>query len=380
VDFYDSDALLQKILSSDYGHLVKTGSIMSKDQINRLPDRLFALVMEKDGHVIKKYACPDAANTALSLGYFDHNWKDLPLPAAKTAAANLATACDWYGIDKPKHLEKISFLGSAALMTGLSIPQIKPTLNKARIRKQQYLANAGIPPMPKMGSASLNPYIKVTKDDLTFNEQYDIIKAASTQPGLALNSLTDIEKAAKLYKDRAVTWDLKQKVAFCCPLVKRASVLGLKKTLPEEIQIYGNTKRASDDHIMAHLESRKNALGKDYIKYAARLDELLDESTEDQYVEKIGQADAEFGIKYHTNMADPWKVIYGQIKTAEYLFRDGEMKVTGSQLKKLANSPEYLQGKFKKELVNAFCKEPVRIFSSLPLEQKKAFMLEATKF
>lgn len=376
MDFYDSEAYLTHALKTEYGRFVKEGSILPKDEVAKLPDRLFALVMEKDGQVLRKYACPDKSNTALSLAYFDNYWKGLPISAAKTAAVNLSTACKWYHIPEPEHLQKVAFLGNVALTAGIMKSMAPEMKRKGMSKANLSLLKAGLPPkLPKVGSSSLQPYVKVKQGELTFSEEYDLIKAAEIQPGVKLAFVGDVFKAVELFEKRAHAWEGKERAAYCRPLVKRAAELGLLEKMPYKVRVYGNIKVASDDHVMAYLETRKDALGKKgYRKYAQAVLDRTDGCASEEYAEKIAEVDQEFEIGYHSNMPDPWEIIHGQYKKASYVFNDNDRKITEKDLKMLAENTDELGGVFSDDIIESFRKEPVRIFESLPLDHKRVFI------
>lgn len=99
--------------------LIKTAHYMSPEQRAALPADVFALELLDGPVVLRKFACIDAGNTALSIEYFLKTAHKLPEPAQKVAAANLCTACSWYGLEPPKQLEKIALLGALATLATL---------------------------------------------------------------------------------------------------------------------------------------------------------------------------------------------------------------------------------------------------------------------
>ena len=98
--------------------LVKQASYLSQMEREALPDDLFALVLQDGDVTLRKYACIDAGNTILSIGYFLENGHKLPEDAQKVAAENLKIACGWYDLQAPEELDKVAF--GAFLGKGLS--------------------------------------------------------------------------------------------------------------------------------------------------------------------------------------------------------------------------------------------------------------------
>lgn len=123
LDFYDDEGGVQ--LREIYptadalpGH-TKTASVLDRQAREQLPDDVFALVLHAGDTTLRKFACFDGGNTALSVGYFLHNAHKLPEEAQKLAASNLLTACGWYAIEPPEDLRKIAS-GQAIKLAGIT--------------------------------------------------------------------------------------------------------------------------------------------------------------------------------------------------------------------------------------------------------------------
>lgn len=112
LDFYDDvgGAQLKEIFPTVTAlpESTKTASVLHPDDMEMLPDDAFALVMHDGSTTMRKFACFDGGNTALSMRYFLHNAHKLPDEAQKVAAANLVTAAGWYDLDVPVDLVKIA--------------------------------------------------------------------------------------------------------------------------------------------------------------------------------------------------------------------------------------------------------------------------------
>lgn len=87
---------------------IKTAHILRTDERLSLRDEAYALVMVNEGHALRKFACIDPGNTALSVVYFLANGQKLPGEAQKVAAANILSACDEFGLPRHPLLEKIA--------------------------------------------------------------------------------------------------------------------------------------------------------------------------------------------------------------------------------------------------------------------------------
>jgi hypothetical protein len=139
--------------------LIKSAHVIASGEREQLPDELFALILVDGDVELRKYACVDAGNTALSVEYFMQLRHKLPDEAQKTAAANLITACGWYDIAPPEELQKVALLGWAAktvakkavndplgtAMTAVTAPaQIKGIHQTAKARGAEARASGAI--------------------------------------------------------------------------------------------------------------------------------------------------------------------------------------------------------------------------------------------
>lgn len=104
--------------------LEKTARRFTHDELERLPDETFAVILEDSGQVFKKYSMADAGNLGLSIEYFMANGHKLPVEAQKVAAANLLRGCSWYGVEPPQmgELEKIAIGLMNLAITAATVP------------------------------------------------------------------------------------------------------------------------------------------------------------------------------------------------------------------------------------------------------------------
>lgn len=100
LDVYDdvTGSLFREIFPNrqEVPELVKSAHLLSAAERQSLPDDVFALVL-RDGNVtLRKFACVDPGNVALSMLYLSKTAGKLPKEAQQRAARNLLTAEDWY--------------------------------------------------------------------------------------------------------------------------------------------------------------------------------------------------------------------------------------------------------------------------------------------
>lgn len=118
LDVYDDvgGEVLRSMFPShgDVPGFVKAAHALTPVEMNQLPDESFALVLVNGEETLRKFACTDEGNTALSVLYFVKNAHKLPEEVQQVTAANLKVACGWYGLDVPAEIEKAATIAANA--------------------------------------------------------------------------------------------------------------------------------------------------------------------------------------------------------------------------------------------------------------------------
>ena len=209
LDMHDdySGEVIREIYPSlgDVPEIVKTAQKLSQEDLDSLPDDVFALVLQQGDTTLRKYACVDEGNTILNVEYFLKTAHKLPKEAQKVAARNLLTACDWYNIEPPEELKKIAFIGalvSKIPMAANLVSKIPAALNIAnKVSTGIEAAKAGTEAIKglKSNSSTIQNVFKaasVKQADLTFTE---------TMPAASSSVRTPEKKKAVITKSGAAT-------------------------------------------------------------------------------------------------------------------------------------------------------------------------------
>lgn len=127
LDHYDdlSGEVLRSIFPTEESvpEVIKQAHFIPPEERATLPPDVFALELVDGPVVMRKFACTDPGNTALSVEYFLKTAHRLPEEAQKVAAKNLITACEWYDIDPPEALQKVA-IGLSGLATLAMAPSV----------------------------------------------------------------------------------------------------------------------------------------------------------------------------------------------------------------------------------------------------------------
>lgn len=77
-------------------------------KLDKLPDRLFALVAENEGNTVRKYAMHNALHVQSSIDTFLEYGSALPEAARGIVAENLVMGCRWYDLEVPEKLASLA--------------------------------------------------------------------------------------------------------------------------------------------------------------------------------------------------------------------------------------------------------------------------------
>jgi hypothetical protein len=317
--------------------IIKEANVLPKE---KLPMEAFALIANDSGIVMRKFACYDPGTTAMSVVYFMEHGDKLPEEAQKVAAANLVEACTRFGILPPKTLTKTA--GKKTAMVDITGKSPKPIIKQAS---------------PK------------SDDDYA-------VKLADGSRHYPINSWDLVKKAEAYFGEEQIRMDPSIRRQYAKNLTKKAQAMGYP--LHEEILEMGATEYASPGHLKASLEMRKVACAP-HSEARTFLDEMLEKRSSmhpEVYAECLRRFDVQNGLDrgWGQVVLDPWASTFGMDKTAEVVWEDGADTVTDHDLENLAlNKGHLVKKNFSQGLLSEFQKDPVGVFQSMPLPQKKVF-------
>lgn len=404
-DFYDdlSGTLLKKACptSADLPDIVKEAHILSPEEREVLRDEAYALTMVNNGTHMRKFACVDAGNTALSILYFNESAVLLPHEAVKTAASNLMDACEEFELPVPGWLKTAAKTG----MSKTRNPSKQPAPNddvewsqRTNLTSIQGGADSGrvIPTASQMKTASggktvedkkinldsfhkLNPEAKPKEKksapiDVSLREADVSIKRASAQltalgGKYPLDSMADVQKATEYFEENYKQMEPIEAHIFAVKTAARAEEIGLP--LSETIQRYGSTDYAID--VDAHLANRLAVAPPEYAPVYTELREKRASIEPEEFASLLSEADEISGLRWvwGGEVADPYYATFGKQAAAwSWTGRTGDY-VSEEELRWLARNGRPLVHKhFASEFTNSFIKDPITIFESMPDDSK----------
>jgi hypothetical protein len=379
IDFADDpqgELLKSKLPEPQVPDFIKEASYLDEEALNRLPDDLFALVMVGHENTMRKFACVDKGNTAISVIYFLENKDRLPYEAQKTAAVNLMTACDWYGLDVPAQLKKLASvppsgkkLTKGADLVGTEVMPTSPPLEKKAAHLDPYVSADG-----------LQIPIKTVAPERYTDEFYCLVKEGSAQ--YPIRSMDEVEKAISFFEDNGWNLHPEDRREYCVKLANRATAVGLP--LPDGIRKYASQNYAPDGEIKLAIHTRLQFFTEDGPERDL-LKGLMDKQAAvppDTFAEALRLFDETTGLDHHwdESVYDPYYSTYGFKKEATWSFIAGNDRVTEDQLHALVKADlKLLKCRFGEEMAEEFAKKPQEIFDSLPLDSKRIIMRMANE-
>lgn len=399
---------------ADIPECIKQAHALSAGERERLPDDDFALVLLDGDQKLRKYACIDEGNTRLAVLYFAANAHKLPEEAQKVAAANLVTACNWYGVEIPEELEKVAL----GLVRGLQLMSLPSTAkgvsgqmkqNMTGIKEHEAAGHTVVPmneikhaevsgtslmpsqppgnraakpsKIPVLKSASImQPYVDVS----TSNPASIHIEKKASRSALdecyPLDSYEQVKAASAYFEEYGKRFSPLERREYCLNLVKRANELNID--VSAEAQKYGSAGYASGEEIKAAFDVRRNALLDPVdLLVLGELEEKRATVSPDIFCTALEEFDKLAGLDqyYDRYVPDPFYTTYG-VKCAEsFSFIHSNDMVTEKDLERLGKTMhKSLCNSFGADFADEFRKDPVGIFKSMPLTQKKMIMHLAT--
>lgn len=405
IDFYDDPnglVLKTKMAAGQVPGFIKTAQFLEEPQRGKLPDDAYALVMVDRGEKLRKYACVDKGNSALSVIYFLENKDKLPEEAQKVAAANLLTACKWYDLRPPAPLMKAAGVVGKALTLATGAPLVHSNTVAGAKRHQKAMMpkvgdltgsatmplssdtekTAGIlqPDLPrardvikgrgpkkraaraalrdklrsthpegepylgdKMASV-MSPYVDVTgksapeRFEKVAHQRFALIKEGQSR--FPIDTYGDVLEADRWFNDHGESLHPEERRSMCTKLAARADEIGCKVT--DYVKKYAGVGYAPDGEVKVAVSTRMQYFQDDSPE-RDMLNGLMNKYAHvppDVFCEAVREFDEATGLDYHWDdgVYDPWYTTYGFIKEAAWEFSTHGDKINEEQLKQVVNA------------------------------------------
>lgn len=364
-------------------NFIKTAAIMSDEDLERLPDHAFAVVMLDDGRCMRKYACTDKAHTAVNVMYFLNNKDSLPEPAKIKAASNLKAACEHYGLDVPEQLVKTASPKKRLIKTdGADIKVPVGQYKEADLSGGPIMPQSARPNRAKIASVMEDPYVIVRGAPVRVERTtYDPAVCALDDGRLPLEDFHQVKEAMDFFDRHSKELHPRVRHTMCVKIASRAEQLCMP--IPDVIRKYGSLTYSSPGMFDAAIETRRRVWAdlSDDLTGPGMLDMLLEKKASmdpNDFAETLSELDIVTGIDRYWDggVMDPWFTTFGFQKAAsekgDWRWSQGTEYLTEDQLRKLVtDNPELIEKKFGDEMAKGLSGSPTTVFDSLPLDTKR---------
>lgn len=405
-DFYDdpTGALLKRTFPTpdSLPDLIKEAHILSTEERDVLRNEAFALVMVDEGKMLRKFACVDAGNTALSALYFNESYDRLPEEARAVAAQNISAACEEFGLPVGPLLKTAAAIvrkrdpmkgpivgddndwasrtNLLSMQGGGDAGRVTQAANQIKTAESRQGGVVLTDDKKDNGPSKKNPSIQQVSpvvDVSGKDPRLTVEKKASSLTALdgkyPLDSYSDVKAAVAYFNDLYPEMDPQDRHTYAVKTASRAKELGIQTN--ELLDRYGSTAYALD--VEGHLLARMGAAPEEWKSVYEDMREKRASIDPEVFAQLLSEADKQANLNWDWggSIADPWYSTFGgdleKIASSwSWQSRVGDY-VTEPQLRELARNGRGLVHKqFTSDLTNAFVSDPLTIFMSLPDDSK----------
>lgn len=396
-DPYDDgfESLQRMMRGREVPDFIKTASILDQEDLQRLPDHAFAMVVVGDGCSMRKYACIDPAHVTVNVMYFLEHADDLHESVKEKVAHNLLRACNHFGVVSPTNLTKMAS-GNRVLIksdgSNITVSKYaKDAADRLRAASEKTSELSGTPVMPYSARPSLaklsaiisDPYVTLDTPNPRKAQQYDPAICALDDGTLPLASYGHVKEAMAFFHSFNGDMHPRQRHEICVKIAARADALGIP--VDDVIRKYGSRTFETSVFLKSAALTRKQIWAEMRNGEAPHLlEQLLEkqasaEIAPDVFAEALAELDVTTGIDMYwdSTVPDPWFSTYGHQKIAEdeeWRWVQGTEYLTKNQLSNFVNSQrgkEALTDTFNEKMAEGLRDKPTVVFDSLPMDTKR---------
>ena len=336
LDFYDDGGeLLREYIPSlqDVPEFVKTASAGVDVDSND-----YALVIVENDSSCNKFNISDAGNTWLSSLYYSANRESLPKEAQKVASTMIKAASEAYGVPVTETIEKDAMPYSELSSNVVDLTGIKPTSR-----------------------------VVVESGNFALGDKYPI------------NTASQVKTAQEYFSDNVNRFNPIDRREYAVKVAHVSNAFGVG--LESSIESYCGESYSPDleNHLAVRYSILKEEAPVEARETLMKVASLTNSLTPDEFASALCEFDTVTGLNryWDTDIKDPWYSTFAIEKVAMGMpglkakFTVGEMSVTEEELKLLSQDMRKLTDIFGEDFALSFSKDPVAIFQSMPLPQKK---------
>ena len=385
IDFYDDldgSVLKSKVPLESLPPYIKQAEFKTREKLAALHDDAFAVVLVDAGKKLRKFACVDKGNTALSVIYFLENKDKLTKEAQRVAAGNLVDACVEFDLDPPMALKmaagrplrqkKAELSGTDVMPLQASHPKYDAGEEEIPISSDTKRASAE--------ASTVERYVDITGQRPEGLRKHASIKSYCLEKNgtgmFPIDSYGDVLEANRWFEENRIKLSPEDRKEYCTKLAARANEIGIEVT--DNVRKYASTSFADRDSVELAVAGRMQFWAEDSPERDL-LTGLMGKyaSVEpDVFCAALKQFDVLTGLDYawDKEILDPVYSTYGFEKKAEWSWAQDADVLTEEQLRRGVQDSvkiHQIKARFGAEVAGGLVENPTGIFDSLPMDSKR---------
>lgn len=221
----------------------------------------------------------------------------------------------------------------------------------------------------------LRPHINVQGAEPPSPTKMKVSSVTALRGRYPLDSYEQVKTASAYFDEYGMRFSPEDRREFCRNMVKRAN--DMRIPVSDIARKYASATYAPAEEIEFALDARRALLPDEVVPLLDKLSAARPVVDPDVFAYALYEMDKTAGLHhfYDRDLLDPFFSTFGFVKEATYSESIGNDYVNEFMLQQIAQSHyAWIKERFGEDVADEFRKDPVGIFKSLPMEQKKIIM------
>lgn len=321
-----------------------------------------------------------ALNAAGQVMSVHSTYKDMQNTREATRHAQEETGSPLVTLDEIRAFKKQGEASGSSVMPQTDADLTTPEKSKAVIKK----AEKDVPPdtvtPPMKEQPDKLPQAKVMKPVVDMTGVSPPVKHCEKKASVyalgdqyPLDSYEQVKTASAYFDEFSCRFTPADRHTYCVNLVKRAEALNIP--VSDLVHKYGSETYAPEDEIKVAFASRRDLIANDTLRHVLdALEKQAGQIDPEVFCHALVEFDKTAGLAHlwDGHVVDPYWSTFGFQKEAEFSEILGNDRVTAKDLINMANdTSSLLRANFSADMAEEFKKDPVGVYKSLPVTQRK---------
>jgi len=221
----------------------------------------------------------------------------------------------------------------------------------------------------------LQPHINVQGAEPPSPTKMKVSHVTALRGKYPLDSYEQVKAASAYFEENWMHFSPEDRREYCVSMVKRADAMGIP--VSDMARKYGSATYAPQDEIDFALSARRSLYPEEGVALLDKLAQVRAVVEPEVFALALYEMDKTAGVHhfYDRDLLDPFFTTFGFVKEATYSESIGNDYINEFMLQQVAQSHyAWIKERFGEDMADEFRKDPVGIFKSLPMEQKKIIM------